>query len=218
MRGSIRALGDQYHPVDLKTGASQSAEQVRERLEEVAQNLCEQAARADLGSKAIKALKGVYRRIEELETTVRWWHQEVERRLVALALTLPERAWVAAVLVPAMYIRRRVALGRDKEDRGRLQTLSANLWQRVQQGRPWQTWCRERRLQVLRVAEELVLHFPRSTSGVEGRNGQDSLCLHQHHQISEVFRQARASSTTTSSNEPTAPPPASASSERNPAT
>jgi hypothetical protein len=34
MRASVRALGDAYHPVDLRTGERVSAEEVRERLQE----------------------------------------------------------------------------------------------------------------------------------------------------------------------------------------
>jgi Family of unknown function (DUF6399) len=191
MRQSIRALGDHYHPVDLATGEVRSAEQVRERLEDVVEDLCANAAKANLGMSAIRAISRVYRCLDELKATVQWWHQEVDRRLSALALTLSEQAWVVVVLVPAMYLRRRVELGRDKVERQRLGTLADSLWQRVQQGGPWQSWTRERRHQILQVVVELVLHFPRSTSAVEGRNGQDALCMHQHHQISELFRQAR---------------------------
>jgi hypothetical protein len=36
MRASVRALGDAYHPVDVRTGERVSAEEVRERLQEAA--------------------------------------------------------------------------------------------------------------------------------------------------------------------------------------
>lgn len=191
LRGSIRALSDQYHPVDLETGETRTAEQVRERLEGVTADLRAHAAKAGLGRAAVRAMDRVDRCLAELEATVRWWYQEAEKRLVALALSLPERVWVMAVLMPAMYLRRRVALGRDKDERRGLRERAARLWKRVEWAAPWLAWSRPRRLEIQRAVSDLVLHFPRSTSWVEGRNGQDSLCMHQHHQISEIFRKAR---------------------------
>jgi len=52
-------------------------------------------------------------------------------------------------------------------------------------------WAEDRRRVVLEHSETWVRLFPRSTSGLEGYNGQDSLCRHQRHSLSEPFRCAR---------------------------
>lgn len=189
---SIRDLSEKHHPVDLSTGVPLTAEQAEERLREVAEELSAQAAKADLGERAIRALGKVFRSVPSLSQVVGWWHGEVLRRLRALSLTESEGTWVQQALVPALYVRERVRLGRDEATRAQLRALSLALWTRVQQGPgPWRGWSRDRREKVLRVVQELVLQFPRSTSSVEGRNGQDSLAQHQHHRVSEAFRAAR---------------------------
>ncbi len=77
MRATVRSLGDAYHPVDLRTGERVSAEEVRERLQDAAVALCEQAARASLGERVIRALNGLFGQLDGLAAMVRWWHQEV---------------------------------------------------------------------------------------------------------------------------------------------
>lgn len=192
MQASIRAIGDAHHPVDLRTGTLQSAEAIRERLLEIAQTLCEQAAQASLGMRAIKALNGVFERIDDLVGITVWWTQELRQRLTTLALPPADVAWIEQKLVPAVYVQHRIALGRTEDERDSLRAL----WERlraglVADGSPWRTWDRARRGAVLDLVQSWVLLFPRSTSMLEGHNGQDALCQHQRHQLSDTFRKAR---------------------------
>jgi hypothetical protein len=192
MQASIRAIGDAHHPVDLRTGEPQGADAMRERLQEIAQTLCEQAAQASLGRRAIQALNSLFERIDDLVGITVWWTQELRRRLTTLALPPAEVAWIEQTLMPAVYVQHRIALGRTEDERGALQ----QLWERLRagllvEGSPWRTWDRTRRAAVLEVVRSCVLLFPRSTSMLEGHNGQDALCHHQRHQLSDTFRKAR---------------------------
>ncbi|MFO0605460.1 MAG: DUF6399 domain-containing protein [Polyangiales bacterium] len=56
---------------------------------------------------------------------------------------------------------------------------------------PWGGRPESRRRRVLERSEVCALLFPRSTSRLEGHNGQDALCQHQRHAISDAFRAAR---------------------------
>jgi len=192
MQSSIRALGDAHHPVNLETGAVVEAVQARARLQQVVQTLCERAAEANLGTRALKALHGVFKRLDDLAGIVAWWHQEVRRRLSSLSLPAVEVTWIETVLVPALYVQHRIALGRDEEER----TALGALWERLRAtvtspDSPWGAWDAERRRGVQAVVEECVRLFPRSTSALEGHNGQDALCQHQRHRLPEGFRKAR---------------------------
>ena len=192
MTASIRALGDVHHPVDLTTGAAVSAEQARERLQEAAEKLCEHAARASLGTRAIKALNGVFTRLNDLAAIVAWWHQEVRRQLDALSLPAVQVAWIESALVPALYVQHRIALGRNADERASLRALWARLrGELLCEASPWRTWDAETQRVVQRVVQSCVAMFPRSTSALEGHNGQDALVHHQRHQLSETFRTAR---------------------------
>ena len=55
---------------------------------------------------------------------------------------------------------------------------------------PWSSWSAAQREAVQGVALSVVKLFPRSTSALEGYNGQDALRHHHHHQMSETFRTA----------------------------
>lgn len=192
MQASIRALGDAHHPVDLKTGERVSAEEARERLQEAAETLCEKAVQASLGTRVIQALNGVFARLDDLAGIVAWWHQELHRRLAALSLSAQEIDWVETVWMPALYVQHRIARARDAVERAALRKLRDALHAKVlASGSPWYTWDEARRQGVQEVVQSWVRLFPRSTSGLEGHNGQDSLCQHQRHRLSEDHRKAR---------------------------
>ncbi len=192
MTASIRELGDAYHPVDLATGEAVSAEEARERLQEAAEELCAQAARASLGGRVIRALNGLFVQLDGLAAMVAWWHREVHRQVASLSLPAADGAWVERALVPALYIQRRIGLARDAAERASLRALWARLRAELQSTTsPWQGWEAERQRRVLAVVQVCVLLFPRSTSALEGHNGQDSLCQHQRHTLSDAFRTAR---------------------------
>lgn len=192
MQASIRAIGDAHHPVDLRTGELQGANAMRERLHEIAQTLCEQAAQASLGMRAIKALNGVFERIDDLVGITVWWTQELRRRLTTLALPPADGAWIEQKLMPAVYVQHRIALGRTEDERESLRALWTRLRaDLVAADSPWKAWDRAKRHAVLELVRSCVLLFPRSTSMLEGHNGQDSLCQHQRHQLSDTFRKAR---------------------------
>lgn len=127
MTASIRELGDAYHPVDLATGEAVSAEATRERLQEVAEALCAQAARASLGGRVIRALNGLFVQLDGLAAMVAWWHREVHRQVASLSLPEADGAWVERALVPALYIQHRIGLARDAAERASLRALWARL-------------------------------------------------------------------------------------------
>lgn len=193
MQASIRELGDVHHPVDLATGKAVDADAARTRLEKVAEKMAEHAASSKLSERAVKAIHGLAQSFDDLVGIVRWWHQEVRRQLVALpvALSALEVAWIETVLVPALYVQHRITLARDEAQRASLQTLWARLSTELIANSPWASWDAEQRRAVQDLVCKLVTMFPRSTSAVEGRNGQDSLCHHQHHTLSDEFRKAR---------------------------
>ena len=191
MRSSIRALGDAHHPVDLTTGAPVAATEAGERLHEVAVDLCEHAARSDLGARAIKALNRVFGQIEDLTSIVAWWHQEVARQIATLSLSEVASQWVTERLVPALYVQQRIALARDASERTQLTALWERLKAELRSAEsPWSSWSAAQREAVQGVALSVVKLFPRSTSALEGYNGQDALRHHHHHQMSETFRTA----------------------------
>ncbi len=192
MQASIRALGDAHHPVDLTTGKTLDAVTVREKLQDVAEDLSEQSARANLGARAIKALNAVFKRLDELAWVVTWWHEGLRDRLRSLSLPEMELSWIETALMPALYVQHRISLARNALERARLFAL----WERLRSEllsstSPWWGWEPTMQLEVQSRVQLWVKLFPRSTSALEGHNGQDSLVHHQRHRLSDGFRKAR---------------------------
>lgn len=192
MAASIRALGDAHHPVSLTTGKVVDAATARETYQDAAEDLTEKAARANLGTRTIKALNGVFSRLDELAAVVAWWHEGLRKRLASLSLSEVELRWVETAMMPALYVHHRIGLARDAVERASLE----GLWKRlhselVSVGSPWWGWAPARQNAVQAVVSSWVTLFPRSTSALEGHNGQDSLVHHQRHQLSDGFRKAR---------------------------
>jgi hypothetical protein len=192
MRDSIRALSRNHHPVDLTTGERVTAAQVRERHQETAERLCEHAARATLGTRAIAAINKVFGRLDDLAAIVAWWESEASRRVRLLPVSEASAQWIEQVLIPAVYVRAYAPRGADAAVREALHELADRLATQVcAPTSPWGGWDPTLRRTVLAVAQTCVGLFPRSSSPLEGRNGHDSLCLHAHHQVSEGMRKAR---------------------------
>lgn len=145
----------------------------------------------ELGERVIRALNGLFGQLDGRAAMVRRWHQEVRRLVETLPLPAAEREWVEDALVPAMYLRRRLSLARDAVERGSLGALWGSLRAKVESSSPWSGWEEGLRRRVLELSEVCVLLFPRSTSMLEGHNGQDALCQQQRHAISDAFRAAR---------------------------
>ena len=191
IKEGILELSDQLHPVDPATGAPRDAVQVRAEQFKTVEKLRDQARAAGLSGHAITAVNKLFGRLDERSCIVAWWHLRVIRRVGALARSTARAAWVGTVLVPALDVRHCVRFGRDATTRAARQGIANTLWQGVVSSPFWTAWSLEERKRVRAVAQSCAECFPRSSSGVEGRNGQDSLCLHPRHQISPAFREAR---------------------------
>jgi hypothetical protein len=183
MNASVRDLGARYHPVNLATGELLSAEAVESRLLEGFDAIWTCAGRAGLGDTHTKVIDAIAKAQRVLPSLVGWvsaWHRLVQEHLAALDLLAPERAWVLASLLPAVYLRRvsQRAASADlrAEVRAVVDRLTASL---TAEGSPWRAWDAATQARVMGSVERCVELFVRTSSNVEGRNGQ--LSLHHHH-------------------------------------
>ena len=187
LRAAVRDLGDRYHPIDLATGAMQTAESVEERLLEGFERIWDRAVSAGLGDRSARvctAIAKAQRVVPSLAAMVAWWHRTVSERLAALSLTTQETAWVMGSLLPVMYLDRVAARGADRDTRERLRALRDRLRAVLDAaGSPWETWSAARRTAVRLVVQGCVDLFVRASSCVEGRNGQLSLHHHRTHRL-----------------------------------
>lgn len=182
---AVRGLGDDYHPFDAQTGQAVSAEHVQQRLEqrfETINRLAKEAEVSEAGQQKIAKARRVLPRL--VASLVWFWHSV---RLLVESLQLSEEAErvVYESLLPGLYWQGAAERGRTAQDKKRLRALAEQCLARA--------WAADSVLSrlpaelqavVKRVGGEGVSRFVRSSSCVEGRNGQLSLHHHGSHVLS----------------------------------
>jgi hypothetical protein len=182
---AVRGLGDDYHPFDAQTGQAVSAEQMGQRLGQrfqAVERLAEQAAVSDAGRAQIAKARRVLPRL--LASLVWFWHS-VRLLVESLELSGAAEGAVYEHLLPGLYWTAAAERARTAPDKKRLRALAAGCLAKA--------WSpdgvlsglgEELREVVRRVCAEGVSRFVRSSSCVEGRNGQLSLHHHGCHALS----------------------------------
>jgi hypothetical protein len=194
VRASVRDLGDRYHPVDLTTGALLSGDAVESRLLEAFDAIWASVGQAGLGDRSARVIESIAKAQRVLPSLVGWvraWHRRVSAHVAALGLSASESAWVLSSLLPAVYLARVARHGRDKDLRERVGDVVRGLTAAIEAVEsPWARWDAPTRARVLAVVEVCVELFVRTSSPVEGRNGQLSLHHHRTHQLTPALLKA----------------------------
>jgi hypothetical protein len=184
-RELIRAFGEAYHPYDLERAEPQPPARLATRLEDIWQQLEGIAKTADLPARASAHLAKARRLTTALLATIAFFFATVQQRVEALNLAPAVEQAVLGQLIPALYIERVAARSTRAEARRRLHALSAALLEPLREpAHPIQALDTETRARIEQVADCADL-FQRSSSAVEGRNGQLSPHHHGRHRLSD---------------------------------
>jgi hypothetical protein len=185
-RALIRAIGEAYHPYDLERAQRQPPEHLAARLDGIWQQLAGIAKAADLPARAWAQMAKAQRLTTALLATLAFFFATVQQRVEALSLSPDIEAAVLGQLIPALYIERVAARCNGAEARTRLRALSAlTLKPLLEPQHPIQALDTATRAHLEQVAGDCVDLFQRSSSAVEGRNGQLSLYHHGRHRLSD---------------------------------
>ena len=185
---AIRAIGKAYHPVDLNTGAPRSAARVKTDLEQQFAQIDTVAAQASLPERCLKGIQKARRLLTALACTVAFFHREVQAQIGALGLTQAQAQVVEQRLVPVAYLERAARKAARADDRAHLRDLAERL--RSESDPAPTDLSPTRRAAVEQVTEECADLFQRSSSCVEGRNGQLALRHHNLHRITATRLEA----------------------------
>lgn len=177
VRDEVRGIGDDYHPFDLQTGEPQDADDVERTLNtrfDSAERLANQFEVPKCGRKAIaKARKNV----GNMVATIAYFWQIFLLKATALKLPDELRQSLASTLLAATYLDFASRRASKAEQRQRLQALSQSLYAKARDG-PLRCLDPSQREAVEQMIAQCAGLFQRSSSCVEGRNGQ--LALHHH--------------------------------------
>lgn len=182
-RKARRGLSRDYHPVDIATGEPRTAEVVAAKLREHFDALETIAVDAGLPHTSMAGLQKAERQLPTLKASLHFFHEQVAKRVKALELPPEQTDAVQNNLIPAAYLERaanRAQLADDKEalrhtaHERRSTGLAALIVAGTDQAQ---------RDKLLVLAAECADMFQRTSSCVEGRNGQLSLRHHHLHDI-----------------------------------
>jgi hypothetical protein len=179
-----QGLGRDYHPVDLGTGQPLTAEEVGRRLQGHFDTLDQVAAEAGLSAQACAKLAKARRVLSAMQATMAFFWAMIAARLAAWGYDAAVQQWLRQELIPAYYLRRVARKACTAQERQRLRALAAEVLARARSpDGPWGTFSPELRTELESKARQCADLFQRSSSCVEGRNGQLSLRHHALHHL-----------------------------------
>jgi len=186
MRDSIHMISDAYHPVDIETGKLRDAKQVSNSLDQCFSEIEAVASDAKLSESSIKRIKKAKKVVVDMIATIVFFYMTIQMKIEALSLT-PEVEWaVFHNLIPAIYLRQTSNKAKVAEIRHRLRKKSEEMLSSLRsENGPFAALDRDELKAIEAVAMECCCLFQRSSSCVEGRNGQLSLRHHSLHRLSD---------------------------------
>jgi len=154
-----------------------------DRLDAVARDAGLSAQARDKLAKARRVLPAMVRTVTFFWTTVAAWLAEVPWPWPA-ERTAQVTAWLREQLLPGLYLQRLAAQASTAADRQRLRDLAAEVLDRARSpDGVWGTLSEPERQLVQAQARRCADLFQRSSSCVEGHNGQLSLRHHALHRL-----------------------------------
>ena len=191
---AIQGLSADYHPYDLETGAPRSAEALAVALQEHFSNLEQVAAEAHLSDHCLQKIAKAKRVVVTMVATLAFFWLTLRAKVEHLALPPAVERAMYDQLIPAIYldlVSEKVAAAPQRHAlKKKVAELLAPLHGAAS---PLQGLTPEDLHVIEQVAQECAELFQRSSSCVEGRNGQLAL---RHHSLHRLRDQKLAALTT----------------------
>lgn len=186
MREAIRGLSQDYHPYDLSSGCKIEAREVEKRLEARFAEIDRVVEEAQLSDAARKRIGKARRLIEGFVATIAFFHLSVQMWIRELTLPAEIEQVVLKELIPALYLQRAARKQPTAEGRAKVMAVYQPMLERIRgPGAALSQLPAEDREKIEGVAEQAADLFQRSSSCVEGRNGQLALRHHSLHRLSK---------------------------------
>jgi DNA-binding XRE family transcriptional regulator len=176
---SIRAIGHDYHFVDLERGVRRNGRLIAADIQEHLEQVRAIAQYEGLSQTGLERIEKAERVVPKMQATIEFVSRYVGQQVDQLDLTPPVAFTMHAKLIPSFYLDR-VAQTRTVRDGEPLRELAERLRAPLfESGGPLSALSPEAQNQLHDEAKRLAAVFQRSSSNVEGRNGYLSLRNHQ---------------------------------------
>jgi hypothetical protein len=185
MQQTVRELGQVYHPFDLQTGLARTDAEIATELGYLMAKARRGTVQAGLSQGSQERIDKAARVVPALVATVAFFHCLVAQRVAAVTESTQLRRLLHKVLIPALYLERVAKAAKGAEIRAALRQVATTLRQTLRAApAEWVSLPEAARTALWSLAKDCADLFQRSSSCVEGRNGQLALRHHHLHQIS----------------------------------
>lgn len=184
-REAVAGIGEDYHPFDLQTGQPNDSDQMAAHLKERFRDLEQIADQAKLSTASKGQIAKARRVMKCMVNTILWFWSMVRTKVDLLGLSRTQQSAFYEALLPAHYLRITSLKCQDSEMRQQIQRVADVLLTRARDG-PLAELGPEQRQVVDATALQCAQMFQRSSSCVEGRNGQLSLRHHGLHGLTPL--------------------------------
>jgi uncharacterized protein DUF6399 len=176
---SIRSIGHASHFVDLERGVRRNGKLIASALHHHIDTIRSIAPQEGLSQPCLERIEKAQRVVPKMQATIEFVSRYVRQQVRQLALTQPESYAMHAQLIPSYYLDRVAATKPSREGQVRQERAARirpplfepggvlSAWNPLEQG-----WLKQ-------AAAELADVFQRSSSNVEGRNGDRSFRNHE---------------------------------------
>jgi hypothetical protein len=181
----IQTISQEYHPYNIQTGQQRSSEELNTSLNQLFNEIKELALPAGLSDSAMRRIAKANRLIGKMVATQTFYFDTIKIKVEALTLQEEVEQTVYNQLIPALYLDLVASRAKTAEKRQEVRQKSEQLLERLKEkNNPiWLLSCEELEV-VVQVALECAQLWRRSSSCVEGRNGQLSCNHHTLHRMS----------------------------------
>lgn len=182
---AVKAISTTYHPFDLQSGLKRSPEQVASLLEEHFLAVQQVAKEAELSEVSHKRIQKAHKLLPQMCATITFFFQMIINYVQQQSLSLELENVIYKQLIPGFYLELVAAKAKSAEQRKIILTNAQSLISAATT--PDSIFNRlekDQQQQIKNLAKDCAQLFQRSSSCVEGRNGQLSLRHHSLHRLS----------------------------------
>lgn len=177
-------IGEVYHPYSINTGKKQSSEQVSSLLEDCFERI--NGATIELSEQCKKRVVKAHNVVSKMIATLSFFFGMIDVYLENTSLSLYEKEQMQSILIPGYYLLAASNREKNKEKKACILEESEKLLTDFHQNKGvFSGYSEDKIIQMKKSAQECVQIFQRSSSCVEGRNGQLSLRHHGLHRLSD---------------------------------
>jgi Family of unknown function (DUF6399) len=180
-----KEISTSYHPIDLETGMARRPERLEQSLNQAFAAIEAVAESAELRESSIKGIEKARAMIDAMVSTLRYFWVCFNAQLKKYNFPAELETVFKEILMPAYYLKEAGRKAKTAVERQEIENQSQLLLTRLEGNNTWGERSELAQKQLRKQASQCAQLFQRSSSCVEGRNGQLSLKHHGLRGVSE---------------------------------